>query len=272
LSIRKPTHLKPLIIFGQDECIFKQDTFTKKAWCLPDGHFPLIPKDEGAGVMVSAFVSRNFGFGLHLIIDELSVVNYKRRGECYIDKESAILKRGKAEKEPLTESPFVRYLLYGAAQLEGYWSCEDMILQLEDIVDCLKTIYPQFDYYFHFDHSNGHDRKCPYGLCVNKLRKYYGGSQPKMHNFMVIASDIGPFQGPDILHVGDIQVKVFTEQDNGAVNLSKKLKEERRYDKIFGKKEIQLNKDELIHNLTELGISKPLGCRQKLQLLCKQNN
>jgi hypothetical protein len=200
LSVRKPTHLKPLIIFGQDECIFKQDTFTKKAWCLPDGHFPLIPKDEGAGVMVSAFVSRNFGFGLHLIIDELSVVNYKRRGECYIDKESAILKRGKAEKEPLTESPFVRYLLYGAAQLEGYWSCEDMILQLEDIVDCLKTIYPQFDYYFHFDHSNGHDRKCPYGLCVNKLRKYYGGSQPKMHNFMVIASDIGPFQGPDILH------------------------------------------------------------------------
>ena len=33
-----------------------------------------------------------------------------------------------------------------------------------------------------------------------------------------------------------------------------------------------MNKDELIHNLTELGISKPLGCREKLQLLCKQNN
>jgi hypothetical protein len=52
---------------------------------------------------------------------------------CYVDKESAILKRGKAEKE--------LYLLYGA-QLEGYWSYDDMILQLEDIVDCLKTIYP----------------------------------------------------------------------------------------------------------------------------------
>jgi hypothetical protein len=93
-----------------------------------------------------------------------------------------------------------------------------------------------------------------------------------MLNYMVIASDIGPFQGPHILHAGDVQVKLFTEEDNGPVSLSNKLKEERRYDKIVGKKEIQINKDEHIHNLSELGISKPLGYRQKLQLLCKQNN
>jgi hypothetical protein len=271
LSVRRPTHQKPLIIFGQDECIFKQYTFTKKTWCLPDGRFPLIPKDEGSGVMVSAFVSRDFGFGMKFTIDQLSAINNKRKDECYMDSQSAILKRGKAEKEPLSDSPFVRYLLYGA-NLEGYWSYEDMILQLEDIVDCLKTIYPQFDYYFLFDHSNGHDRKRPDGLCVNKVSKYYGGSQPIMRESVVIESDIGPYEGPGILRAGDVHVKVFKEEDSGPINLTNRMREERRYDKVVGKKEVQLSKDELMHNLVQVGINKPLGSRQKLQLLCQQNN
>ena len=62
LSVRKPPDQKPLIIFGQDECIFKQYTFSKKAWRSPDGALPLIPKDEGAGIMISAFISREFGY------------------------------------------------------------------------------------------------------------------------------------------------------------------------------------------------------------------
>jgi hypothetical protein len=37
LSIRMPPNNKPLICFGQDEYIFKQNLFTGKAWTLPDG-------------------------------------------------------------------------------------------------------------------------------------------------------------------------------------------------------------------------------------------
>jgi hypothetical protein len=44
LSLRKPSHLKPLICFGQDECIFKQFSFTQKAWTAPDGQKAMIPK------------------------------------------------------------------------------------------------------------------------------------------------------------------------------------------------------------------------------------
>ena len=32
-------------------------------------------------------------------------------------------------------------------------------LQLEDVVDCLNVLRPQFDYLFLFDHSQGHARK-----------------------------------------------------------------------------------------------------------------
>ena len=57
LSVRMPEGAKPLIIFGQDECIFKQYTFSKKSWMGPEGQTALVPKEEGQGLMLSSFVS-----------------------------------------------------------------------------------------------------------------------------------------------------------------------------------------------------------------------
>jgi hypothetical protein len=50
LSVRMPPNTKPVICFGQDECIFKPFIFTSKAWASPDGQKPVIPKDKGQGV------------------------------------------------------------------------------------------------------------------------------------------------------------------------------------------------------------------------------
>jgi hypothetical protein len=66
LSVRMPPNTKPVICFGQDKSIFKQFLFTGKAWTSPDGQNRVIPKDEGLGVMISAFVLREFGFGMSL--------------------------------------------------------------------------------------------------------------------------------------------------------------------------------------------------------------
>ena len=57
LSVRLEQHEHPLIIFGHDECIFKQFHVTKKAWMGPNGETVLIPKDDGQGVMISGFQS-----------------------------------------------------------------------------------------------------------------------------------------------------------------------------------------------------------------------
>ena len=37
LSVRFPPNKKPLMLIGQDECIFKQFVFTKSVWVLLDG-------------------------------------------------------------------------------------------------------------------------------------------------------------------------------------------------------------------------------------------
>jgi hypothetical protein len=65
---------------------------------------------------------------------------------------------------------------------EGYWTYKSLVIQMEDCVDSLQTLFPEFDILFLFDHSNGHDRLVqPDGLNLRKIRKNFGGKQPKMH-------------------------------------------------------------------------------------------
>jgi hypothetical protein len=107
LSVRFPEGRKPLICFGQDEAIMKQYCFTSKTWTTPAGQKAIIPKDEGMGVMISAFVLREFGFGLTLSQQQLQKVNKARQATKYSDQEAAKEIRGKIFKDPLNNSPFV---------------------------------------------------------------------------------------------------------------------------------------------------------------------
>jgi hypothetical protein len=120
LSVRKPPNAKPLICFGQDECIFKQYIFSHKSWTAPDGQKAVIPKDDGLGVMISAFVSREFGYGMELSPEELQQVNNEREGKDYSDQLAATSIRGRTVKQELTESPFAIEFEYGANG-QGYW-------------------------------------------------------------------------------------------------------------------------------------------------------
>ena len=79
LSVRKNPDEKPLLSFGHDECIFRQFIFTGSAWQGTKGEQGIIPKDEGNGLMVSAFQSRELGFGLELTLTQIQVVNEFRR-------------------------------------------------------------------------------------------------------------------------------------------------------------------------------------------------
>ena len=88
------------------------------AWSSADGKIRLAPKDDGSGIMVSAFQSREFGFGMASIISDkvLSKVNKKRSSKrfgTYFDKNAAIISQKGEVKEPLTSDPFIRLFEYG---------------------------------------------------------------------------------------------------------------------------------------------------------------
>jgi hypothetical protein len=71
LSVSKAPEVKALICFGPNECIFKQFVLTSNAWKSPNGEIAPVPKDDGAGTMISAFQSRELGFGMHLFVEQL---------------------------------------------------------------------------------------------------------------------------------------------------------------------------------------------------------
>ena len=150
LSVRRDVD-KPIVVFiGQDEAIFKQFSFLSKMWTGPKGERPLLPKDEGAGVMISSFICREYGLIKELDQDTLHSVNEIRQGARYTDEEAAIEVYGSSLKPLLVagKSPFLTYFDYGENK-EGYWDYNHMVLQFEDVVDCLKIMHPQFHFVFY---------------------------------------------------------------------------------------------------------------------------
>ena len=55
-----------------------------------------------------------------------------------------------------------------------------MVLQLEDCVNVITNLYPQYDFVFLFDHSSGYDKQREDGLNIKKMTEGFGGVQPKM--------------------------------------------------------------------------------------------
>jgi hypothetical protein len=101
LSVRMLPCERPVIVMGQDECIVKQYSFTRKEWIGPEGEQAITPKDDGLGVMISAMQSREFGYGMLLTPDQLCCVNAARLGQKYKDEQAAMKKRGTVENSHL---------------------------------------------------------------------------------------------------------------------------------------------------------------------------
>ena len=108
-----------------------------------------MPKSGGAGLMISAFQSREFGWGFELTADQLKKINEKRfRDGDYFNKVAAKDMLNRTKKHELTESPFIRKLWYGSNN-KGYWTGNHTIAQLEDCMDCLKVLYgDEFEFVF----------------------------------------------------------------------------------------------------------------------------
>ena len=75
--------------FGHDEVITKHFYLTEKSWKTPDGEKGLTPKDEGCGLMVSAFSCRELVFALELSSEQLARENDYRCGKKYEHCEAA---------------------------------------------------------------------------------------------------------------------------------------------------------------------------------------
>ena len=124
--------------------------------------------------------------------EKLVDVDESRENKLYIDKEAAIYLFGTADKKPLTETPFVRYLNYGSGK-DGYWTYRHMVVKIDDCIDVFSRLYPQFECKFELDHSSGHNMERPDGLSTTSgiINMRWGGKQRKMRSTVLDEKDVG---------------------------------------------------------------------------------
>ena len=177
ISKRIPPGCKPQLVFSQDEAIYRSSQLNESCWTV-DGETTLRTKGLGVGIMASAMVSRAFALGMEIKEEDMLEINKLREGKHYKDIVAANYLKGTSAKAPLTSTPFVRYLNYGQGK-EGYWTYNHMVIQIEDCTDCLKYLYPDFDYAFELDHSSGHNSERPNGLSTTAMNLGWGGEAAK---------------------------------------------------------------------------------------------
>lgn len=96
-----------------------------------------------------------------------------------------------SEMKPLTESPGLRIIDPSKAG-DGYWNCEKMLRQTEDLIHALDTLDPNTQKVFHYDHSSGHKCGLKDGLILSHLNMTFGGTGNKaMRDSKITAGCVG---------------------------------------------------------------------------------
>ena len=82
---RKNLESRPVMFIGQDEAIYIQFLFLSKMCVGPKGERPLLPKDEGTGSMITAFVCCKHGLLEQIPINIVAEINLRRLGKNFTD-------------------------------------------------------------------------------------------------------------------------------------------------------------------------------------------
>jgi len=184
---------REVVLLGQDETIFYSNMMSSRSWFYKNQQ-KLEPKGPGASFMVSGVTSRKWGFGLELTGPELARVNAFRRDKMpeYMSASAATEVMGTTAKADLIDSRFVVFFEQGSgSNKEGWWDGDNMIIQMEDIMDVMTALYPEYEIAFLLDHSAGHGKRVEGGLSIYGMNAKLGGRVVTMKETMITEGCLG---------------------------------------------------------------------------------
>ena len=200
-------------------------------------------------LMISTFVSRDFGARLVINDEELHLINQRRQSDGwghYVSKKEAIEVYGTSK--PLNDKHTLLKYFYIGINKEGYWNYNHIALQIEDIYGILSIRFPGYEFCFLFDQSSGHGRMKEGSLNANLMNNVFGGKQSKLMDTKI--KDLGPYH--HILQIGDTQSMVFNEGSTSPFYIQEAHK--KTYDQFSGKyKTSEKTKEQSISDFKEKG-------------------
>jgi hypothetical protein len=133
---------------------------------------------------------------------------------------------------------FLMFVEVGTTNNGGWWnSGSNFHIQVEDIGDCFKVMYPGKVPIIFTDWSQGHARKRPDGLDINRMNKGFSGKQVASRDSIVKNNCWGPFSYEGMLQkpIGAAKLKqsfIFQESDEGPCYMSSQQRLATKYDRV----------------------------------------
>jgi hypothetical protein len=155
-----------VMIWEQDEVIYKSNSYHKAAWKLP-GQSHISPKSDGAGIMISGFRSVTTGW-LKLSFAELQHL------EQNIGRKPTHFYHNGGD-----DCHYSFYFFSYGLNKSGYWNASLMMHQLEEIAAAVQIKFPEYNHKFIFDWSSCHDALPKSAWRVNSMKLSYGFSMNK---------------------------------------------------------------------------------------------
>ena len=139
-----PSPTRHTILWFNDQCIFYQNDRRKFRWVHVSEKPVPLPKGEGISLMVSDFISADYGW----------------------------LRSPDGEES-------ARVLFRPGANREGYFTNEDVLRQVDNAMDILQKYYPNDDHIFIFDNATIHTKRPPGSLSARRMPKKTPKPDPK---------------------------------------------------------------------------------------------
>ena len=158
----------PVMIWEQDEVIYKSNCHQKAAWMLKDMS-RIYPKSDGAGIMISGFRSVTTGWL------KLNATEYDNVELALGRKPTHFYKNDSADSGSAADDLHYsfHFFSYGINR-SGYWNAEKMSLQMEEIAAAVGVKFPNYKHVFLFDWSCCHDALQSGGFRCDKFKMSAG--------------------------------------------------------------------------------------------------
>ena len=227
---------------------------------------------KGEKKMISSFQSRELGLGIGALLTEYMLlnINTNRKDTKYLSSNDSLLIDTTDNKQSLSDDPSLRYFKAGINRT-GYCINSHAKVQLKDLVDCLKEIFPQFDFIFEYNQSSGHTKVKGDRLVESNMNVSYGDNVSMMRSGTI--GELGTYEA--MFSLGTRQSMIFTSSCDGPFWMDTTERISTRIDTVAaGTIPKDKTKAELLVESRKIGVDTTSRrfLKPEMIALCKQHN